>query len=311
MQKITITILIFLSSSFFYASAQEIEVSDVTPTNCGDIIQGEFTSNFEQHLYGIELNPGDQLDVSVVPVGNQLNTGIPLFGPTGLVFAISDRDGMVTADGKYSRLETERTPKVNTGALSARGTYLIGINNYSWVGILSNSGGVGVYTLFIGCTLNDGTEIKPGQSSPEPTVILPTNVPTRVPTDATFLVFPGISPVSFQGAFIVPLSIGTPFPATINPGSSGVLGLQFSASEGQTLELSLRRLSGNINVGVVVLSENGEVAFQSSLINLNTLLAEFVLPSAGQFTIGVFEIDLLSPDNPEPTQFEVKANLKS
>ena len=58
-----------------------------------------------------------------------------------------------------------------------------------------------------------------------------------------------------------------------------------------------------------VLSANNEVVFQASLVTSESLSTRLTLPSAGQYTIGVFRIDLLPPASPEATAFQITGTL--
>jgi hypothetical protein len=87
------------------------------------------------------------------------------------------------------------------------------------------------------------------------------------------------------------------------------LGLTFDGNVGDTFALDFSKLSGNLNLGLVVLSANNEVVFQASLVTSDSLSTRLALPSAGQYTIGVFRIDLLPPANPEATAFQITGTL--
>ncbi|MDX1992250.1 MAG: hypothetical protein SF029_07665, partial [bacterium] len=76
-----------------------------------------------------------------------------------------------------------------------------------------------------------------------------------------------------------------------------------------TLDLSFTRISGNLNLGLVVLYGDNTVVFQASLITSQTLSTRFILPETGTYTIGIFRIDLLPPDAPEATAFQIQATL--
>jgi len=58
-----------------------------------------------------------------------------------------------------------------------------------------------------------------------------------------------------------------------------------------------------------VLSADNQVVFQASLVTSTTLNTRFTLPSAGQYTISVFRIDLLPPAAAEATAFQVQGTL--
>jgi hypothetical protein len=73
--------------------------------------------------------------------------------------------------------------------------------------------------------------------------------------------------------------------------------------------LSYTRASGNMNLGLVVLSENNEVLFQASLVTPKSLATTFTLPDTGQYTIGVFRISLVEPDAVAPTVFQLRGSV--
>lgn len=83
------------------------------------------------------------------------------------------------------------------------------------------------------------------------------------------------------------------------------LAIGLDAAAGDTLDLNYTRVSGNMNLGLVVLSENNEVFFQASLVTSEALSTQFTLPEAGQYTIGVFRISLVEPAAVEPTVFQL------
>ncbi|MEZ4860433.1 MAG: hypothetical protein R3C14_03975 [Caldilineaceae bacterium] len=63
---------------------------------------------------------------------------------------------------------------------------------------------------------------------------------------------------------------------------------------GDTLDLSYTRVSGNMNLGLVVLPADNEV-FSRPLVTSESLSTRFTWPAAGQSTIGVFRISLVEP----------------
>jgi len=61
-----------------------------------------------------------------------------------------------------------------------------------------------------------------------------------------------------------------------------------------------------MNFGLVVLSESNEIFFQASLVTSESLSTRFTLLATGQYTIGVFRINLVDPAVVEPTVFQIK-----
>lgn len=117
--------------------------------------------------------------------------------------------------------------------------------------------------------------------------------------------FLGLAPVDFSAVAKVSLLLDTVMTGVIPTGNE-ILGFTLDAEVGDTLDLSYTRVSGNMNLGLVVLSANNEVFFQASLVTSEALSTRFTLPAAGQSTIGVFRISLVEPAAVEPTVFQLK-----
>lgn len=307
--KRIVAIFLLLTLGGTISNAQTVNRITPVETACGAIIESEYFTQYDQHVYTVALEPGDRLEVSVVHVGNQLASGIYVADPTNL---------SVVSSGGVRSLPIEPQPFVNTGVVSARGIYSVYIRNYNstnnsqgniWA---SNplTGGTGIYTISFRCVSRDGTFIEPGDA-----VVVPPNADTttdnngQTPSVFTGFGFPGLPPVDFSSAFRSSLPLGTDIVAEIPIGGDAILGYTFDGMAGQSLQLNFGRNSGNLNLGLVVLSANNEVAFQTSLINNNSLTTNFSLPSTGQYTIGIFRIELVPIDNPQPTNFRLNGIL--
>jgi hypothetical protein len=259
---------------------------------CGDIVESEFTNENQEHKYALKMAPRESFNASLEPVGDYLFTSMFLYGPTGMELARSDNNG-------YSHT---KAPSASSGNLSATGLYKIHVKNK----------GIGLYTLYVGCVTVNG-EVKPGDI-PQPT---PTPAPLPTPTPRSAIPdsapqfagigFPGLAPVDFSSVAEIPLLLDTVMTGVI-PTSNEILGFTLDAAAGDTLDLSYTRVSGNMNLGLVVLSASNEVFFQASLVTSEALSTRFTLPVAGQYTIGVFRISLVEPDEVEPTVFQLKGN---
>jgi hypothetical protein len=299
---IILILLVWASGSLSTTLAQEIIRQDPIDINCGDIIESEFTLSHEQQRYVLKMSPGDQIAVSVVPLGDHLKTAAFLYDMAlEAVFAISDKEGRLF-EGKYYVLSTETNPQVSSGVLSASGEYLIAVINYAWVDALKNSGGLGLYTLYVSCTLRDGTVINAGDTLSA--VENPAQEPA--PDTAPVSVSSPLVPTDLSNAAQIPLILDTPLTGIIT--SNEVIGFTFDSQGSETIDLSFARVSGNLNLGIVVLSESNQVLFYGGLIASEFLSTKLTLP-AGQYTIGVFRIDLIPPATPEATTFQVQGTL--
>lgn len=261
-----------------------------TQVECGTILESEFTNNNEIQVFSLTMQARDSFSVSVEPVGEHMSFILEAFGPSGV---------------KIAAFGWHKTPTISSGTLSARGIYSIKVHN--------GTAGTGLYTLSIGCVTNSGT-IEPGDiAKPTPT---PAPLPTPTPRSAvpdgiptfTGVGFPGLAPVDFSSVAKIPLLLDTAMTGVI-PAGNEILGFTLDAEVGDTLDLSYTRVSGNMNLGVVVLSAENEVFFQASLVTSASLATQFTLPAAGQYTIGVFRISLVDPAAVEPAVFQVQGSL--
>ncbi|MEL6406824.1 MAG: hypothetical protein AAFV98_14095 [Chloroflexota bacterium] len=313
--SLTLTILLLFTLSI---SAQEVLRQGAIPVQCGNIIEAEFTSNFTEQNYEIDLEPGTALNVSLIPLGSGLETDMVLVGPTGVILWIAS--GYPSGNGAWLQATTQ--PTLETDTLGSRGIHTIKVFNFTeaeyrqadgsyWSVGANDTTGTGVYSLFIGCTLRDGTIIEPGDSLPETTTTTDSSsdsAPTSAPAFSGFG-FPGLVPVDFSTVARIPIPAGVALSGAITPTGSEILGYVFEASEGDTVALDFARLSGNLNLGLVVIDADSNVIFQTSMVTGDTLSTTFTIPTSGEYTAGVFRLDLLPPVNPEATAFQVTATV--
>jgi hypothetical protein len=122
--------------------------------------------------------------------------------------------------------------------------------------------------------------------------------------------FPGLAPVDFSQGVTIPLTLGgAANNGEISDGFTGIFGYRFSANAGDRFLLQFTRQSGNLNLGLAVITTNNVVVFESTLMNSNVLLTNFTLPITGDYTIGVYRSELLQPTNPEATSFEITGTI--
>jgi hypothetical protein len=298
---ISFVLLVFISSVVAQGTIQ---------SQCGDIIESEFTATFQEHEYKLDLAPGDVLNLSVDTVGDVLKANIVLLAPDGAFLGAGGRF--------YSSMPSYflpiSDPTFTSPVLSSRGNYTI----IAWNGRVYydgdranfESGGVGIYTLYIGCTLRDGTVIAPGDvPSTAPAGGTSGDATTVITAPFTGIGFPGLPPVDFANGITLPFSFDAPNSGGINPGFDAVFGFTLDANPGDKLDLTFTRLSGNMNLGLAVLSADNKIVYQASLVNTERMNALFTLPTGGTYTIGVFKIDLIPVDAPENTAFQLTGVL--
>src|SRR5205085_787311 len=91
-------------------------------------IDGEFTKDYQTDRYLIDVAPGDKLNIKLEPIGDTLQTGIVVIGPTGLLVGHTG-NSISYGNGLTSTLELLNTPSMTTPVLSARGKYTIAVIN--------------------------------------------------------------------------------------------------------------------------------------------------------------------------------------
>ncbi|MBI1258874.1 MAG: hypothetical protein GC204_15500 [Chloroflexi bacterium] len=264
--------------------------------NCGDIIEAETNSNQKIDTYTF-----------TAPAGTTINAQIEPLAPTFNVAAIAYDEA-----GSQIQIWTEKAagiPEIINGFVlpSSNTSIQIGgvVPNETSGDPRLNTGGfggyVGAYIIRLGCVLRDGTVIQPGQTS-SPAVTTPNQAFSGVG-------FPGLAPKDFSDGVMLPLTAGTPNAGSITTNFASVFGYTFDAHANDTFDLDFKRLAGNLNLGLAVLSPDNKIVFQASLVTSDTLSTQFSLPSDGTYTIGVYKIDLLPPDAPENTAFQITGTL--
>ncbi len=143
--------LIFITSTCI---ASEPVTSNVE-MKCGGIYEGEFSKGIEKHEYNINMAPGDKLEISTAPIGAYLGLRIDIYGPSKT--PILRQHSMRLVKGASS---------IATEVLSGRGVYSVYVQNYAYKNKAARTGprpgSLGVYNLYIKCTLRDGSVIGPG-----------------------------------------------------------------------------------------------------------------------------------------------------
>jgi hypothetical protein len=299
--SVVLLLLVFLSVNF--VNAQDINRVPPLEITCGDIIEGEFVTALEERTYTLNAAAGTTVDIAVNAISDQPRFIAMVTDPSN--FGIAIRDGQMRSgrDGYYivnvqSQVQIEDLILAATGAYTIRlanfefSVYSFEANRYSFP---RPEGGVGAYTLTINCIDRNGNPILPPEQSPDP---LP------APVQPTASLIPDLSSVA-----LIPLIAGVPMGGgvAIDPGAPTAYIIE--GSEGQQLTLSLQRLAGNLNLGVVVLAPNNEALSFASLIGGGELSLSATLPTSGSYTVGIFRVDIAPPAVPEPTAFQIQATL--
>ncbi|MCB9453211.1 MAG: hypothetical protein H6672_17400 [Anaerolineaceae bacterium] len=279
----------------------ETHAQTATAVQCGSVVEGELLEDGnKEQVYSISLAAGDTLNFQAVPIGQTLDLTVDIYTPTHEHLSWIMPNNRTTYNDSTGDGGTEEG---TTPVLSARGIYTIEVEG-------NNSNDIGSYTLNIGCILRDGTIVLPGDTPPiNNTAAVGSNTAITAPPAFSGVGFPGLAAVDFSNVAKIPMIANAPMSGAVTATGGEILGFTFDANAGNTVDLSFTRLSGNLNLGMVVLSAENQVVFQASLVTSQSLNTRFTLPSGGQYTIGVFRIDLLPPALAEATAYTIQASV--
>lgn len=294
-RNLTITLLV-IGLALSGLALTPARAQNAVAVACGTTVQGEFTKNNEKQSYTVNILPGYQVNVNGRALGDTLRFQLSFYGPTGV--------GII--EGEYRELI--KNPWFKSGVLSARGSHTIVAYNRV---PSRDDGGVGVYTLQIECIDENGRAVTPAPTAAPAPSAAPgaPAAPTATPAFSG-VGFPGLPPVDFSDVATVPLRSGRPVNGAITRRGGEILGYTLEARANATLDLSFKRESGNLNLGLVVLSSDNKVYFQTSLVTSSAMTTTLTLPTAGEYTVGVFRVDLVEPSRPAATAFELLARLR-
>ncbi len=311
---VLISLLVF--GGALVVGAQDVVRNSPVSVECGSIIEDVFNTSREEKLYTLNLEPGAAVNATVTPLGAGLSTALLITSPTNFVVAGSDETEFDESDARVSMWRVLiSNPTAATERLSAGGDYNIRVvnfnsqfyyiesDNYSFP---DDSGGSGVFTLFVGCTLRDGTVIEPGSAVPANNDSEDTggsgnivgnmlgsaaNQAANVPAAPDFsgFGFPGVAPRDFSAGIELPLTAGTP---QLAPIANDVALYTYVASAGETRTLSISRASGDLSIGVTVIRQDtNEILFLGGMPASNNLSVEVTFPADATYVIGLFRLD--------------------
>lgn len=101
--------------------------------------------------------------------------------------------------------------------------------------------------------------------------------------------FPVVGPIDFSAGIEIPLSLGDSQTAGIG---ADVELFIYTATAGETVALSVSRVSGDISIGVAVINrDTNEIVFLGGMPHTNSLTAEITFPADGTYAIGLFRLD--------------------
>jgi hypothetical protein len=280
----------------FAPTTHSLAQAQPSQIKCGDIVEAELTKQTLELGFQILTGAGTTLNGRIEPLGETLNLQLIVQDANRTQLFV----GSKTKAGQPEPFEVQLSASNPTLYVSAWKSQARTSDTYYGPGDgTGDVGALGVFTVYLGCTLRDGTVIKPGDTAPQ-------GSKGSAPVKAFSGVgFPGLPAVDFADAVSVSLQ-PTGSDGKLPPTGNTILGYNFTGKGGSDVTLVFTRKSGNLNLGLVVLGPQNQLIFQASLINTTALTASFTLPADGEYTVGVFRSDLLPPASPEATAFQIQ-----
>ncbi len=243
---------------------------------CGDIIEGETSANAQVLDYRLDVRAGTVLNGRVEPIGSTFNVAIRFLDSNNREFASFNDvvEGVAESFQNFAVSSSNSTLQV-TGALPG------------WTGTGQiREQFVGAFTIYLGCTLRDGTVIPAGGQPPSEVVSSPQPIPQQpVPNFG----LPAVGPIDFSAGIEIPFQLGQ---TQVAPIGGDVALYTYEASAGSTATLSVARVSGDISIGVTVIQrDNNEVIFLGGMPSSDQLSVQLTFPSDGTYAIGLFRLD--------------------
>jgi hypothetical protein len=255
----------------------------VQGVTCGSDINNEFNRDNQYHIYFLYLESGDSVNISAISTAGNYQTLVLDLGlrtPTGHII-----DEIYTGCDYYDWCDglLGSTSSIETEPVSESGVYRILVHGFT-----STSS---PYNFTVGCTLRDGTVIRPGDAPrvepPSQTISNP-----NLPSFSGFG-FPGIMSVDFSNAIEIPISDGQSQTSAFGSSGQDVFAYIYEASAGSSATLSVSRISGDISIGVAVINQaDNSVLYLGGMPSSDNLSIELEFPSAGTYVIGVFRLDI-------------------
>jgi hypothetical protein len=303
---VVVTLLLSTTPSPLIAQAGRI-------LKCGDIVEGEVVKAEQNKLvfwrgerfgdfYNLDIKAGTRVNIAVSPLGKTFNSAFVLLDSGGTPVLVVNKSVAGELDN-LTDFELGSSKQILV-VIGIHPKYATNEDPPGWsfgsAGNVAAGQYFGAYRVNVGCTLPDGKVIEPGDSAST------TSNPAPSAPAFTGVGFPGLPPVDFSKVAKIPLPPGTAMAGAITPTGGEILGYVFDGKANSTPELTFTRLSGNLNLGLVVLSEDNKVVYQASLVTSKAMTTTIELPKDGKYTVGVFRIDLLPPAAPEATAFQVQ-----
>ena len=304
MWKILLTVFIVGLSAV--GKINPVEGQKGAMVTCGSTTPSKFTANKQVQVFALYIPvPGTRVAASIKPTGETLETYVVL----------KDSDGNEKSKSAVASYLTELEPAITSPVLSSDGSYSLEVYN--------GVSGSGNYRITVSCFGENGEEFRTDDSGKivgDNASASASNNPTPVPsasnatlnTSEDFFGFRGLPQVTFDG-ISTPIEFSKLVTATLpaNAKLGAYIGYAFDFQQSSdTIELRARRTAGNMNIGLALISADNKTYFFSTLIMGDEITARIKVDAPGEYTLGVFRIDLVPPKKQEKTVIVVQLTTK-
>lgn len=271
--------LVWAQTEIRSAAAQS---AATTPIQCGNIIEASIRQPGTIQAYSLQLEAGDTVIVDI----NRISTA----NAPRVIIRDSTGNQLVGIPWEEPVMEV---------AVPFADTWLFEVSDNN----------ISSYELFIGCKILATGELIEAGSVPFGNGVVP---PPPSPSDVNDIPVAQL-PNFLSTAPISSLSMLSGVPATgvITADGSEILGYNLPANASDVLDLAFSRVSGSLNLNLVVLSPERQVIFQTSLVTSSELTTRLTLPTTGAYTFVVFRVDLFPAQAADPAAFQLTATLNA
>lgn len=130
----------------FVAEAQTVTI----PGKCGDTLESEFKNSQETQTIEISMSAGDQFEIMVVPVSDELKIRAEMYDSNNQPLANEEPTDVMFKD------ETVRSITLTSGEIKSDGIFKIRLFNFA---VEPNK--PGIYNTYIKCIKSNGDVINP------------------------------------------------------------------------------------------------------------------------------------------------------
>jgi hypothetical protein len=142
--KYNLCLILALLPYFSYSQTDKVQ------GKCGDTLEREFKNTKETQEIELSMGAGDQFEIMVVPLGDDLKIRAELYNPDNQLMVTEEPTDLMFKD------ETVRSITLTSGEIKSNGTFKLRLFNYN-----VEPDKTGIYNTYIKCIMSNGDILKP------------------------------------------------------------------------------------------------------------------------------------------------------